>query len=100
MLPRRPVARIRTARHVLLAIALMAQALVSACALPTRLAAVPANLTVQAHTDIPGARFYPDRGDPAFLQGILESNAREAAWLAKAGHTGPLPPVAYLTIWG
>jgi hypothetical protein len=93
-------ARRRPTARLLLIVALLAQGLVAACATPKRLPAVPGPLTLQAQTIIPNARFYPDRAEPALLRGILDTTQREAAWLAKSGQTGPLPPVAYLTISG
>src|SRR5207302_9860944 len=67
---------------------------------PSRRAAVPVTQTVQAQTAIPNARFFPDRNDPEFLREAQRSYDKELAWLASSGHTGPLPPVAYLTISG
>src|SRR5437879_9874478 len=82
-------------------VAMALQLLVSGCASPSRLAAVPVTQTVQAQTAIPNARFFPDRNDPEFLREAQRSYDKELAWLASSGHTGPLPPVAYLTIpWG
>jgi hypothetical protein len=73
----------------------------AACSTPSRMAAVPAGMTMQAQTGIPNARFFPDRRDVAFRQEILDSNAKERAWLARSGQgEEALPPVAYLTISG
>ena len=83
-----------------LAVAGMALLLLAGCASPSRLAAVPSVSTIEAQTVIPNARFFPDRSDPAFLKEVLASSQREAAWLAKSGHTGPLAPVSYLSISG
>jgi predicted acylesterase/phospholipase RssA len=76
------------------------QLLASGCALPSRLAAVPVTQTVQAQTAIPNARFFPDRNDPELVREARRSYDKELAWLASSGHTGPLPPAAFLTISG
>lgn len=80
--------------------ALLLQALVAGCATPTRLPAVPRGLTAQAQTAIPNARYFADRDDPDMLREAVKSVEREAAWLKASGHTGPPPPVAYLTVSG
>jgi predicted acylesterase/phospholipase RssA len=81
-------------------IALLATVLVAACASPSRLAAVPSASTIQAQTSIADARFFPDRSDPAFTRELQSSVKKELAYLASTGHTGPLPPVAFLSISG
>jgi hypothetical protein len=86
--------------RVLFVAALCLLGLAAGCASPRRMAAVPAALTAQAQTSVPDARFFPDRNDPAMTKVIFDSYARELAWRAKSGETGPLPPVAYLTISG
>ena len=85
---------------LVLVIALLMQGLVAGCATPTRLAAVPSGLTAQAQTVVPNARFFPNRDDPTFIVEAKASYEREAAWLKASGHTGPLPPVAFLTVSG
>lgn len=85
---------------LMLLMALMLQGLVAGCATPSRLAAVPKGLTAQAQTAVPNARFFPLRDDPGFVSEGKASFEREAAWLKASGHTGPLPPVAFLTISG
>lgn len=90
-----------TSRRAFLAAAASApQVLVVSCASRPRLQAVPNTLTAQAQTAIPNARFFPDRNDAALVEEAMASYRREAAWLASTGHTGPLPPVAFLTISG
>jgi hypothetical protein len=80
--------------------ALLMQLLVAACTTPSRMSAVPVGLTLQAQTAIPNARYFPDRDDPALMAEVLDSYAKEQAWLASTGRTGPLPPTAFLTISG
>ena len=78
----------------------------SGCALPERLLAVPKALTTQAKMtegDVTGPaniRFWVNQDpDPLAKEG-LESLRRERQYLARSGHTGPLPPVAFLAISG
>ncbi len=92
--------RRRGLARVLLVGVLCLQGLVAGCASPRRMAAVPSALTAQAQTSVPDARIFPDRNDPAMTRMMLDSYVRERAWLAKSGQTGPLPPVAFLTISG
>ena len=84
----------------MLVLALLAQGLIVGCASPARLPAVPSALTAQAQPSIPNARFFPDRNDPALINEVMAAHKRELAWLASTGHTGPLPPAAFLTISG
>ena len=84
----------------MLVAALMVQVAITGCATPKRLAAVPSPLTEQAQAAIPNARYFPDRNDPALVSEAVSSYQKEAAWLKASGHTGPLPPVAFLTISG
>lgn len=79
---------------------LLLQGMVAGCATPSRMAAVPSGLTVQAQTSIPNARYFPDRDDPALMIEAKSSYEKEAAWLKASGRAGPLPPVAFLTISG
>jgi hypothetical protein len=84
---------------VLSAVALL---LVHGCAsAPTRLEAVPHALTAQAEIPgMPGVR-YVGGGDMSELARIaLDSVRKEQEYLAKQGHTGPLPPAAFLAISG
>lgn len=90
-----------TSRRALLAAAVsVPQVLAASCASPPRLQAVPSTLTAQAQTAIPNARFFPDRDNAALIEEAMASYRREGAWLASTGHTGPLPPAAFLTISG
>jgi hypothetical protein len=86
--------------RLLLGAALAVQLLVAACATPSRLPAVPSDLTAQAETAVPGARYFPDRDPGPFVQLGMASFEREQAWLQRSGHTGPLPPAAFLLVSG
>jgi len=79
---------------------LVLQALATGCSTPSRMAAVPSGLTAQAQTSIPNARYFPERDDTALVIEAKSSFEKEGAWLKANGHTGPLPPVAFLTISG
>lgn len=87
-------------RAALIVAALVLQLLIAACSTPSRSVAVPGALTGQAQLSVPNARFFPDRDAEPFEREVLSSYAKETAWLEKSGHTGPLPPAAYLTISG
>lgn len=87
-------------KRAALVLVLAMQGLVAGCASPSRMSAVPSPLTVQAQASVPNARFFPDRNDPALVDEAMSSYNKERAWLAASGHTGPLPPVAFLTISG
>lgn len=80
--------------------AMLLPVFIAACATPARIAAVPNDMTELAQTAIPNARYFPDREAGIFAREILASYDRENAWLAKNGHTGALPPAAYLSISG
>lgn len=94
------MSRWRPLKYAALVLVMAAQGLVAGCASPSRISAVPYALTTQAQTSVPNARFFPDRNDPALIDEALSSYNKERAWLAASGHTGPLPPVAFLTISG
>jgi hypothetical protein len=80
--------------------ALLLQGLLASCSTPSRLPAVPDALTGQAQVSVPNARFFADRDDPVVLVEARKSIANEVAWLKANGHTGPLPPAAFLTVSG
>ncbi len=85
-------------------LALLAVLLAQGCATATRRQAVPLSLQTQATVvGFPyGIRYFPR--DAArlelFREDFVESWAREKAYLAARGHSGPLPPAAYLAISG
>src|SRR5438128_671961 len=72
----------------------------SGCSTPSRKNAVPIGLTAQAQPAVPDVRFFPERDPRPFEREMLLSYDRERAALAAAGHAGPLPPAAYLTVSG
>jgi len=80
--------------------------LLSACAIPERLLAVPRALTTQAKmtegavSGPANLRFWVNQ-DPAPLarEGVAALQ-RERDYLARTGHTGPLPPAYFLAISG
>ncbi len=85
-------------------LALLAALLAQGCATATRRQAVPSSLQTEATVvGFPyGIRYFPR--DTArlelFREDFVESWAREKANLAARGHSGPLPPAAYLAISG
>ncbi len=87
----------RVSRRGLIAAAPLA---VAACATPHRLPAVPVDLTERAETGVPHVRYLPERDPAPFIKLGTDALARERAWLASQGHTGPMPPAAYLAISG
>jgi len=96
-----PNLRRESSRRALLAGAISVPGiLMASCTSPSRLAAVPSSLTARAQTPVPNARFFPDRNDAALVEEAMASHRREIDWLTSIGHTGPLPPVAFLTISG
>ena len=91
---------------VLVLIGLTAQMAVAGCSIPERLLAVPKALTTkakvtQAHVSpATNIRFWVNQDpDPLAKEG-LEALRKEREYLARTGHTGPLPPVNFLAISG
>lgn len=83
------------------ALSVLALFLLAACASPVRLSAVPEDRTTAAVIPgIPDARFWVDQDMEPFVRVALESFEREQAYLASTGHSGPLPPVAFLAVSG
>jgi len=93
----------RTDRYLILLVTL-SLVILSGCAAKKRLAAVPDAFDERAF--VPGMdtgiRYFPR--DPAhvqlFVDDYLKSLELEKAYLATQGHTGPLPPTAFLAISG
>jgi hypothetical protein len=86
-------------RVLLLAVVL--PLVVAACAAPLRLNAVPEDRTLEAIVPgIPEARFWVDKEMEPFAKEAIQSFYREQAYLESIGHTGPLPPVAFLAVSG
>jgi len=80
----------------LVAVALFAQG----CSTPPRKAAVPPELTGQAEIPgLPGVRYRLTEIEAMAQEGV-DSVRRERAYLASQGHTGSLPPAAYLAVSG
>jgi predicted acylesterase/phospholipase RssA len=98
MAARRSLRSITTAARLGMLLAL--PLLVPGCATPERLNAVPYAFTAQAQPVVPNARFFPDRDPEPFVREAMASFEKEKAWLQRSGHTGPLPPVAFLLISG
>jgi len=68
---------------------------------PTRLPAVPRELTARAEIPgMPGVRYVGGGDFTGLIQHAREALTREHAALAKQGHKGQLPPVAYVAISG
>ena len=75
--------------------------LLQGCATPTRLAAVPAQDTTRAEIPgVPNARYWVDTDIEPFIRDAVAALQREQVELARAGHRGPLPPVAFLAVSG
>ena len=93
----------RTGRYLILILTL-SLFILQLCASRARLAAVPSALEAEASVTGMnyGIRYFPR--DPArvqlFIDDYLASLELEKAYLAKQGHTGPLPPIAMLAISG
>ncbi|MDA8164241.1 MAG: patatin-like phospholipase family protein [Desulfobacteraceae bacterium] len=71
------------------------------CALPTRLPAVPPQLT--GHAEIPGmpdVRFVAGGDMTEFRKIAFRGIQHEREWRAQQGETGPLPPAFFLAISG
>lgn len=76
------------------------QLLVSACATPQRLDAVPSADTARALTSIPDARFFPDRDPETFVRIMAAAVERERVSRLGLPPGTPLPPVSYLAVSG
>ncbi len=82
-------------------LALVVCATLQACSSPTRLSAVPNDLQAEAVVaGMPGIRYWQKEDIPVLQQDGIASYRREAALLAAAGHTGPLPTANFLAISG
>jgi predicted acylesterase/phospholipase RssA len=73
----------------------------SGCALPGRLDAVPENATAQAQIPgIPNARYFPETQIDLLIQEALQAQQREKSYLATKGYVGPLPEANLLAVSG
>src|SRR5215813_3019419 len=91
---------------VLVLIGLAAQMAVAGCSIPERLLAVPKALTTQAKitqahvSPVTNIRFWVNQDPGPLAKKGLEALRKERDYLARTGHTGPLPPVTFLAISG
>jgi predicted acylesterase/phospholipase RssA len=68
---------------------------------PRRLPPVPRELTVRAVVPgMPGVRYLAGADIEPFVQDVTAARQREEEFLARSGHTGPLPPADLLVISG
>jgi len=75
--------------------------LVQGCTFPSRLAAVPDNLTTKA--TVPGitnVRYWMDADPKPLLREVLASIGREREFIVRSGYQGPLPGGAGLVVSG
>jgi predicted acylesterase/phospholipase RssA len=92
--------------RALVLISLLAQLSLVACSIPERLLAVPKALTTQAKitqakvSNATNFRFWVNQDPEPLTQEGLAALRKEQEFLARSGHTGPLPPVAFLAISG
>ena len=83
-----------------LIVALGTQQVLSACAAPSRLAAVPVSEIPRAVPSVGPVRFNVTRETDTFLSEARNALAKEEQWLANSGRPGPLQPAYYLAISG
>ncbi len=76
------------------------QLTVTGCATPERLPAVPQVSSAQAKLPMGPVRFLVARETESFAAEAMQSAAKEKAYLASKGASGPLPPVSFLAISG
>src|SRR4029453_13952801 len=80
--------------------ALVMQSVITGCAAPQRLPAVPATATTKADPGLGPIRFMVRTDTASFAMEAKNSLRKERAWLASKGHVGSLPPVNFLAISG
>lgn len=75
---------------------------VTGCSTPDRLPAVPLSASAAAQVGVSETpiRYLVARETESFAAEAQSSVAKEQAWLASQGHSGPLPPVSFLAISG
>ena len=82
-------------------LSLLAAAVLSGCSGPSRKPAVPEALTTQAVVPgLPDVRYRAGIDRDALMREGIQSFRREQAHLESHGHSGPLPPAAFLAISG
>lgn len=84
----------------LVTLAVTLQLGVAGCSTPQRLPAVPSASALQADDGLGPVRFLVTRETDSFAAEARSSLAKEQAWLASQGQTGPLPPASFLAISG
>jgi len=71
------------------------------CALPTRLDAVPNEMTASATIPgIPNARFWVGDNPADLIAAAGDGARRQQAYLRSIGHTGPMPRASFLAVSG
>jgi len=80
--------------------ALVMQSVITGCAAPHRLPAVPATATAKADPGLGPIRFMVRTDTASFAEEAKNALRKEQAWLASNGHGGSLPPVNFLAISG
>jgi predicted acylesterase/phospholipase RssA len=78
----------------------LATALVTGCATPSRLHAVPEAATARADAGPGAVRYFVTRDISDYVGEARNSLRKELAWRAAHGETGPLPPAYFLAISG
>lgn len=81
-------------------LALAIQLSLAACSTPARLPAVPQGLALQAQTAPGSVRFLVARETDSFRNEAISAVRKEQAYLARQGHSGPMPPAYFLAISG
>ncbi len=71
-----------------------------ACSTPQRMKAVPSTQTAAAQPIVDNIRYVEARNPDEFTREYLASMYKERKYLASQGHTGPMPPAAFLAISG
>jgi hypothetical protein len=82
------------------AILLTVTVLSGACAIPTRLPAVPAELTTRAQPAVAHVRYWADADPQPMIDDARVSLEKEQAWRARTSQTGPLPASSFLALSG
>ena len=95
------MAECKLRQRALFVAAFVAFALQGCASAPTRLPAVPAELTAKAEIPgMPGVRYVAGGDMSGLVRAAFESLKREQDEYAKKGHKGALPPAVYVAISG
>jgi predicted acylesterase/phospholipase RssA len=82
-------------------IAVLVVVAMQALEIPSRLPAVPEELTARAQfPGIPNARYFVAMETETFVRDVLAAREREQEYRARLGETGEMPPVALLALSG